>query len=117
MPSECTCSGTRPATYLIKVYEAIPNAVYDDTIDGLTTQLFTKNGYIVTVTDNEVLFENGRSHYLDYGSFPLFLVVVFKTCLATPFETCFMNLASASASIEQLSVGAPTSATTCLFSA
>lgn len=101
-----------------KVYETIPNGIHNDTIDGLTTKLFTKNGYIVTVTDNEVLFENGRSHYLDYGSFPLFLVVVFETCLATPLEICFINLASASASIEQLSAGAPASATTtCLFSA
>ena len=40
-----------------KVYETVPNGIYDDNIDGLTTELFTRNGYAVTVTDNEVLFE------------------------------------------------------------
>lgn len=39
------------------IYDTIPNGIYDDTIDGLTTELFTIAGYAVTITDKEVLFE------------------------------------------------------------
>jgi hypothetical protein len=40
-----------------EIYETIPNGIYNDVDDGLTTELFIRNGYIVTVTDTEVLFE------------------------------------------------------------
>jgi hypothetical protein len=40
-----------------EIYETIPNGIYNDTIDGLTTELFIRNGCVVTVTDTEVLFE------------------------------------------------------------
>jgi hypothetical protein len=40
-----------------EIYEAIPNGIYNDIDDGLTIELFIQNGYVVTVTDTEVLFE------------------------------------------------------------
>jgi len=48
-----------------KMYECIDNGIYSDVIDGLTTELFTHNGYIVTITENEVLFE--RMGYWEYS--------------------------------------------------
>lgn len=47
----------RLPTIFAEMYETFPNAIYNDTIDTLTTELFTANGYIVAITDTHVLFE------------------------------------------------------------
>jgi hypothetical protein len=40
-----------------ELYECIPDGIYEDEIDALTTELFTDAGYVVTVTDTHVLFD------------------------------------------------------------
>jgi hypothetical protein len=51
------CSTSLCPPIFTKIYETIPNGIYNDTIDGLTTELFVQYGYTVTVTVDEVLFD------------------------------------------------------------
>jgi hypothetical protein len=48
-------------TITTTLYETIPNGIYGDN-QGLTSELFTAHGYVVTLTNREVIFE-----YLNRG--------------------------------------------------